>query len=104
MKNFLERHLEDPVRFERLKRRFHVGLVIVALSEVVVLLLLWGLHGSGRSDLVETLHVGEPHTVFEEYVPAWGSLYGLLSCGVIILVSKWLGKKWLMRREDYYDS
>ena len=104
MKNFLERHLEDPVRFERLKRRFYVGLVIVALSEVVVLLLHWGLSGSARSDLAETLHVGEPHTVFEEYIPAWGSLFGLLSCGVIILVSKWLGKKWLMRREDYYDS
>ena len=101
MRSFLERQLEDPVRLGRLKRWFYAGLVVAALSEVVVFLLLWGLHGS---DLAQTLHVGEPHTVFEEYVPAWGSLYGLLSCGAIILVSKWIGKKWLMRGEDYYDS
>ena len=43
------------------------------------------------------------HFWFED-LPAWGSIYGLVSCVVIIVVSKLLGKLWLMRREDYYDS
>ena len=46
---------------------------------------------------------GESHFPFEDF-PAWGSLYGLLSCVAIIVVSKLIGKLWLMRREDYYDS
>ena len=37
-------------------------------------------------------------------IPAWGSLYGLVSCVAIIVVSKFLGDVWLMRAEDYYDS
>ena len=48
--------------------------------------------------------VDPPHFRFEERIPAFGSLYGLASCVAIIVVSKFLGKKWLMRREDYYDS
>ena len=50
--SFIQRQLEDPVRFARTKR--------------------------------------------------W--LYVLASCVVIIVGSKLLGKVWLMRREDYYDS
>ncbi len=42
------------------------------------------------------------HFWFED-LPAWGSAYGLLSCVLIIKVSKLLGKLWLMRPEDYYD-
>jgi len=87
--NFLEKQLEDPVRFARIKRWFYVGLAIVALAEVVVLpFMIWGDH--------------PPHFTFE-YIPAWGSLYGLVSCTAIIVVSKLLGKIWLMRKEDYYD-
>ena len=36
--------------------------------------------------------------------PAWGSLYGLVSCVAIIVVSKLIGKAWLMRSEAYYDD
>ncbi|MDA2932900.1 hypothetical protein MYX82_01000 [Acidobacteria bacterium AH-259-D05] len=86
--NFLERQLEDPVRFARIKRWFYVGLAAVALAEVVLPLIFHGDHS---------------HFSFENF-PAWGSLYGLASCVVIIVVSKLLGKVWLMRREDYYDS
>ena len=43
------------------------------------------------------------HFSFEDF-PAWGSLYGLLSCVAIIVVSKLIGKLWLMHREDHYDS
>ena len=48
-------------------------------------------------------HGGHAHFTFEQ-IPAWGSLYGLISCVAIILVSKLIGKVWLMRREDHYDS
>ena len=85
--NFLQRQLENPVRLARIKRWFYVGLVVVAVGEIVVTLVFHGAH----------------HFWFES-VPAWGSLYGLASCVAIILVSKFLGKVWLMRREDYYDS
>jgi hypothetical protein len=86
--NFLERQLENPVRFTRIKRWFYVGLAAVALAEIVLPRLFGGLHS---------------HFSFERF-PAWGSLYGLVSCVAIIVVSKALGKLWLMRREDYYDS
>ena len=85
--NFLERQLEDPVRFVRMKRCFYAGLAVVALAEIV---------------LPHIFRGGESHFSFEDF-PAWGSLYGFLSCVVIIVVSKLIGKVWLMRREDYYD-
>jgi len=86
--NFLQRQLEDPVRFARLKRWFYAGLAVAALAEIV---------------LPRIFHGGESHFSFEDF-PAWGSLYGLVSCVAIIVVSKLIGKLWLMRREDYYDS
>jgi hypothetical protein len=72
----------------RLKIWFYAGLVLVALVEVVVPLLF---------------HTEPAHFWFED-LPAWGSVYGLVSCVVIIVVSKLLGRLWLLRRENYYDS
>ena len=86
--SFLERQLEDPVRFARLKRAFYVGLAVVVVAEVALPLVFPG---------------GHPHFGFESF-PAWGSLYGLISCVAIIVVSKLIGKAWLMRAEDYYDD
>ncbi len=86
--NFLERLIEEPIRFARIKRWFYVGLAIVAVAEIVLPLMFHGDHS---------------HFWFERF-PAWGSLYGLASCVAIIVVSKFLGKVWLMRREDHYDS
>lgn len=85
--NFLERQLKDPVRFSRLKRGFYLALAAAAVAEIV-------------TPLLSETH---SHFRFEDF-PAWGSLYGLVSCVVIIVVSKFLGKVWLMKREDYYDS
>ncbi len=86
--NFLERRKENSVRFVRVKRWFYVGLILVALAEIVLAIVFRG---------------GHAHFSFESF-PAWGSLYGLISCVAIIVVSKIIGKAWLMRREDYYDS
>ncbi len=86
--NFLEKRLEDPVRFARVKRWFYAGLAVVALAEIV---------------LPRIFHGEDPHFSFESW-PAFGSLYGLVSCAAIIVVSKLIGKVWLMRREDHYDS
>jgi hypothetical protein len=85
---FLEKHLEDPVRFARVKRWFYGCLAALVIIEITAPLVLYQEHG---------------HFWFED-LPGWGSLYGLASCVGIIVVSKLLGKLWLMRRETYYDS
>ena len=71
----------------RIKRASYAGLAVVALAETV---------------LPRIFSASEPHFAFED-LPAFGSLYGLVSCAAIIVVSKLLGKLWLMRGEDYYD-
>jgi uncharacterized membrane protein len=86
--SFLARQLEDPVRLARIKRWSIVGLILAAVAEIVLPLVF---------------HGGHHYFSFEGF-PAWGSLYGLISCVAIIVVSKLLGKLWLMRREDYYDG
>ena len=86
--NFLERQIEDPVRFARIKRWFYVGLFVAALAEIVRPFVFGG---------------GHAHFSFERF-PAWGSVYGFIACIAIIVVSKLIGKVWLVRREDYYDS
>jgi hypothetical protein len=70
-----------------MKRWLYAGLVFVALAEILLPRIFGG---------------GESHFPFEDF-PAWGSLYGFLSCAAIIVVSKLIGKLLLMRREDYYD-
>ena len=85
---FLAKHLEDPVRLTRMKRWFYGGLAVIALSEVAA---------------SRVFHVEPGHFWFED-LPAWGAIYGLISCVAIIVVSKLLGKLWLTRPENYYDS
>ena len=41
---------------------------------------------------------------FGDKIPGFWSLFGFISCALIIVVSKWLGQHWLMRDEDYYDK
>jgi len=86
--SFLERILEDPVRVARLKRWSLIVLALILLADVAAPLLF---------------HGHPPHFSFEGW-PAWGSLYGLASCVVIIVASKFIGKVWLMRGEDHYDD
>jgi hypothetical protein len=69
------------------KRWWYAALAAVALSEI------------GAEYL---LHEEPAHFWFEN-LPAFGSIYGLISCVMIIVVSKLLGKLWLARPENYYD-
>jgi len=85
---FLERILEDPDRLARLKRWSLALLVLIVVAEVTLPLVF---------------HGGHHHFGFEG-IPAFGSLYGLVSCVVIIVVSKFIGKHWLMRNEDIDDA
>lgn len=93
--SFLERQLEDPARLKRLKRLALLALVLILAADVLRSLLSSGHHDSE--------HGPSKHLWFEE-LPAFGSVYGLLSCVLIILVSKLIGKVWLMRPEDHYDD
>ena len=85
---FVEKHLDDPVRLTRMKRWFYAGLAVLALGEVVA---------------PRFFYTDDPHFWFED-LPVWGSIYGFASCVAIIVVSKLLGKLWLTRPENYYDS
>lgn len=70
-----------------LRAALRVSLLFVILAEVAV---------------VHYLHLGHPYFWFES-LPGFASLYGFFSCVVIIFASKWLGKLFISRREDYYD-
>ena len=89
--SFLQRILEDPVRFKRLKVVFYGILVFIAVAEVILPIVFHD----------EEAHAH--HFDFERW-PAFGSAYGFVSCVLIIIVSKFIGKLWLMRKEDHYDS
>ena len=41
---------------------------------------------------------------FGDKIPGFWSLFGFISCALIIVVSKWLGHHWLMQDENYYDK
>lgn len=38
-----------------------------------------------------------------DQIPGFYALFGLIACVLIVVMAKWLGKKWLMKKEDYYD-
>jgi hypothetical protein len=71
----------------RIKRWLYAALALVFVAEIV---------------LPRLFHGAESHFRFEDF-PAWGSIFGFISCVLIIVVSKLIGKIWLIRREDYYD-
>jgi len=52
--------------------------------------------------LLDLLLGGEAHGLMGVHFPGLFSLFGLVSCLIIILASKWLGHYWLQRKEDYY--
>ncbi len=43
-----------------------------------------------------------PHFWWQK-IPVFDAVFGFIGCIVIVLVSKWIGHGWLMKKEDYYD-
>ena len=39
-----------------------------------------------------------------EHLPGFWSVFGFVSCTLIIILSKWYGHAGIMKREDYYDD
>lgn len=37
-------------------------------------------------------------------IPGFYALYGFITCAFLIIVSKFLGKYWLKKEENYYDK
>lgn len=53
------------------------------------------------ADFLVTRHHSEN---FWDAIPGWGAIFGFVSCTVIIFVSKFIGHKGgIMKDEDYYD-
>ena len=54
----------------------------------------------GADFLITRHHTGH----FWDAIPGWGAFFGFISCAAIIFVSKFIGKKGgIMKDEDYYD-
>ncbi|MBU2573594.1 MAG: hypothetical protein KKH28_05910 [Elusimicrobia bacterium] len=70
-----------------LRAAFRFSLLLIILAEALT---------------VYYFGLGHPYFSFEK-IPAFGSLYGFFSCVVIILASKFLGKLFISKKEDYYD-
>lgn len=69
-------------------RKIRWRLLLVTLAFVVL------------ADFLVTRHHGH----FWDAIPGWGAFFGFISCTAIIFVSKFIGKKGgIMKDEDYYD-
>jgi hypothetical protein len=45
----------------------------------------------------------EEHHHWWDVIPAFYAIYGFIGCLLIVVVSKWFGKRIAFRNEDYYD-
>jgi hypothetical protein len=81
--NFLEKIFEYPERVKTLKRITYAVMVVLVILDF----------------LIHRHH----EYFFWDKIPGFSSVYGLVSCVLIIVVSKFLGKWWLQKSEDYYD-
>lgn len=77
----------DKKSFGILKKLFIIGVIAVALLEFAI---------------VRILHLGHGYFWFED-LPAFGSLYGFVSCILIIITAKFVLNRIITKREDYYD-
>ena len=55
--------------------------------------------------LVDALLVDKEHAhTWIEGLPGFWTLFGLVGCILLIILSKWFGHTGIMTREDYYDD
>ncbi len=73
----------------------HRSKVQVTCCIVGAVLLVWSFTA------VDTSHA---HTWAEKYIPGFWSLFGFISCIVLIFFTKWFGNSGVQTREDYYDK
>jgi hypothetical protein len=79
---------------EFLRRRLRT-VVRISLAALLLLILV-----DAMPFLVDKHHA---HTAVEK-IPGFWSVFGLLGCAILIVVSKWFGHLGIMTREDYYDD
>jgi len=80
--NKIVEYFEKPNVSKAVRYIFYTSLVLLLISEFFV----------------------EKHVYFSwAAFPAFNAVFGFISCVVIIVVAKVLGKLWLQKREDYYD-
>jgi hypothetical protein len=80
---FYERIIENPSRIRQIRIGLYVTLALLAVSDIFI---------------------HRHHAVFIwDHIPAFMGAYGLLSTILIIVISKFIGHTWLMKKEDYYE-
>jgi hypothetical protein len=55
--------------------------------------------------LLDALLVDKEHAhTWVEHLPGFWTVFGLVGCALLIVLSKWFGHTGIMTREDYYDE
>jgi hypothetical protein len=86
-------NLISIIEFLRNRLKTVVRLCLVVLAGLVVI------------DAIPWLVDKKVHAhTWVEHIPGFWSLFGLLGCIIIILLSKAFGHLGIMTREDYYDD
>ncbi|MDP2682047.1 MAG: hypothetical protein Q8P28_04450 [Deltaproteobacteria bacterium] len=76
-------YLGNPDNAGRLKKLLYITLAVIVAADFLV--------------------PREHAAFFWDDIPGWSAVYGFISCVLIIVVSKFLGHRGLMKKEDYYD-
>lgn len=80
---FYEGIIENPSTMRKIRMGFYILLVVLSVGDIFV---------------------HRHHAVFLwDHIPAFMGAYGLLSTILIIVISKFIGHAWLMKKEDYYE-
>ena len=79
----LEKYFENPENMKKIKK----------LACIVLFLLI------PVDFFIHRDHV----SFFWDKIPGFNALYGFISCAITLIVSKWIGKYWLSKPEDFYD-
>ena len=65
---------------------------------------LLGIAAAGSLVVEWALTYDHAHDAWWNWIPAFFALFGFFGCLLIIVFAKWLGKRFLRKREDYYDA
>lgn len=80
----LEQILESPARMKKVRSIFYATLVLLVVAD---------------------FFAHRAHPIFPwDFIPGFSAVYGFVSCVLIIIVSKFIGHRGLMVRENFYDT